>query len=210
MLSHKEADRVVGKGILEALVRLSKSRDESTRSTCAAALWELTNLQGSDPSKLVPALIQMLRDPGGSKIKGDCAAALYNLAQDMKNCILMMEEDCLIPLLSLIAVGQNFGTRVQACAILSRLSNMEEFCAQMATKEFLQAMFVLAELEVGENEEVEGGEGVAKIRILKTQQRIVNTIYNISKNAEGRKLLLACGTAKFLSTCSTRPSEDIR
>jgi len=87
---------------------------------------------------------------------------------------------------------------------------MEEFCAQMATKEFLQAMFVLAELEVGENEEVEGGEGVAKIRILKTQQRIVNTIYNISKNAEGRKLLLACGTAKFLSTCSTRPSEDIR
>jgi len=92
LLSHKEAERVVERGILEALVRLSKSKCETTRITCAAALWELTDLSTTDPKKIIPALIQMLRDEGGSKIKGDCAAALYNLAQNMTNCALMMKE----------------------------------------------------------------------------------------------------------------------
>jgi hypothetical protein len=214
LLSHEEASRVAGKGILTALVSLSQSPSESTKRTCAAALWELTTLQGSDPTELIPALIQMLTDnlndpkSSHSEINGDCAAALYNLAQDVNNCNAMMRYNVLKPLLGLVK-SETFGTRVQCGAILSRLSFEEKNRQSMANPEFLKALFELANLEPDPQAEN------SDIRVLKTQQRMVNAIYNISCDKGSRKLLLdeevlGLSAAQFLTFFQTKPAENIR
>ena len=201
LLSHENASRVSGQGILNALVDLSHSNDLSTKTTCAAALWELTTLKNSDPPKLIPALIKMLRDEEDSQIKGDCAAALYNLAQDVENCQIMMDNNCLEPLLSLVD-SENFGTRVQCGAILSRLSFNEENRLQMANEVFVNALFKLAESEPP-------SAGYTNDSLM-TQQRIVNAIYNVSSHPSARPLFLARGAATFLTNFQTRPLEAIR
>jgi len=109
--------------------------------------------------------------------------------------------------LSLIAEGQAFDTRIQACAILSRLSFQDEFCKELATKNLLKAMFKLAELEIPASEV---NKNKAQVRVLKTQQRIANAIYNMSRIKENRLLLLEVDTPSFLSNFSSRPSEAIR
>ena len=203
LLSHEVAAKIAGRGILPALIHLSHSNDELTKRTCAAALWELTKLHGSEPKELIPALIKMLRDEGSSQIKGDCAAALYNLAQDFDNCELMMKENCLGPLLSLVD-SESFGTRVQCGAILSRLSFQKDYRGEMATSAFIRALFKLALLEP------EPSELDSVTRVLKTQQRIVNAIYNLSCDPHARLLLLEEGAGKFLTFFQTKPAEHIR
>ncbi|GMH92965.1 hypothetical protein TrVE_jg7750 [Triparma verrucosa] len=201
LLSHEVASKLSGEGILQALVNLSHAEDLGTKTTCAAALWELTTLSNSDPQKLIPSLIKMLREEENSQIKGDCAAALYNLAQDMENCQIMMSYNCLEPLLSLVD-SDNFGTRVQCGAILSRLSFNKENLKMMANEVFIDALFKLAELEPSTEESVAD--------ILTTQQRIVNAMYNVSSYPQSRPLLLSRGAAAFLTNFQTRPLEAIR
>ncbi|GMI12582.1 hypothetical protein TrLO_g12999 [Triparma laevis f. longispina] len=201
LLSHEVASKLSGEGILQALVNLSHAEDLGTKTTCAAALWELTTLSNSDPTKLIPALIKMLREEENSQIKGDCAAALYNLAQDMENCQIMMLNNCLEPLLSLVD-SDNFGTRVQCGAILSRLSFNKANRKLMANEAFIDALFKLAECEPPSEE--------AAADTLMTQQRIVNAMYNISSYPQSRPLLLSRGAASFLTNFQTRPLEAIR
>ena len=54
------------------------------------------------------------------------------------------------------------------------------------------------------------GELDAGIQVLKTQQRMVNAIYNISCNEAARPLLLSSGAGKFLTESQTKPAENIR
>jgi hypothetical protein len=129
-------------------------------------------VQGSDPAELIPALIQMLKDNlsdttgSHSEINGDCAGALYNLAQDVRNCDIMMQHNCLEPLLGLVQ-KESFATRVQCGAILSRLSFEKKNRGAMATPGFLKSLFELANIEPDMSVEN------ASIRVLKTQQRMV-------------------------------------
>ncbi|GMI46689.1 hypothetical protein TrCOL_g1637 [Triparma columacea] len=204
LLGHEEAGRLNGEGILSALVKLSHSEDVVTKSTCAAALWELTELEGSDPRELIPALIKMLNEADDSQIKGDCAAALYNLAHDESNCELMMKHNCLEPLLTLVESEHNFSTRVQCGAILSRLSFDVENRELMSNQRAIDCIYSLLNLEPPP------GELDAGIRVLKTQQRMVNAIYNISCNEAARPLLLSSGAGKFLTESQTKPAENIR
>mmetsp|Transcript_16939 Transcript_16939/g.34865 ORF Transcript_16939/g.34865 Transcript_16939/m.34865 type:complete len:1291 (+) Transcript_16939:79-3951(+) len=203
LLSHEEAGKVSGQGILSALVKLSYSEDVVTKITCAAALWELTELDGTDPKQLIPALIKMLSEAEDSQIKGDCAAALYNLAHNDDNCELMMKYNCLEPLLTLVD-SENFSTRVQCGAILSRLSFDEENRVLMSNQTIIDSLYSLS------NVEPPPGEADGGIRVLKTQQRMVNAMYNISCNAPARPLLLSSGAGKFLTEFQTKPAENIR
>ena len=203
LLSHEEASRVAGDGILSALVNLSHADDITTKTTCAAAMWELTLLPGIESKELIPALIKMLREATDSQIKGDCAAALYNLAHDADNCKAMMQQRCLEPLLTLVS-NENFGTRVQCGAILSRLSFDDDNRVHMSTTEFIRAIFSIAELEPDPNEPD------SHMRVLMTQQRMINAMYNISCDKDARPLLLSEGAAQFLTEYQTKPAENIR
>ena len=89
---------------------------KGAKSDGACALQNLTNLTedrrkkgGQDATKLiqmlVPSLVRTLqRSDGDVRIRGDCCAALYNLAKEDTNAIAMLQEGVLVSALELFHV----------------------------------------------------------------------------------------------------------
>ena len=149
----------------------------SIRRKCAAALWNLTRTDDAhiDAAALIPALIALLRHESDTIVKGDAAAALYNLAFDAANCQRMLKEGARQPIVSLSRSG-SVTTKIQCGAILSRLSFQSSDPA--LKRAMLSAEFIASLLEL------------ARLDHRATQQRAIFAIVNLTYERGAHALLL--------------------
>lgn len=177
--------------IMPCILNLCKQASSLAKSFCAAALAIATLINHLDCSNAIPLLVTMLNDLDCTEVvKKFCATALFNLANQSKNCLIMFNEEALLPVVKLT---QHNETKVICAGIISRLSLHSVYYEQFAA---LNVLKVLLELSLVDD------------RI--TQRRVVNALSNLSQNEELRTQLLKLNPISYIISLASERDEYLR
>jgi hypothetical protein len=181
--------------ILPSILQFSTHASTLAKSFCAASLAIATLIPNIDCSNSIPLLVNMLNDSEGGVVnsvyvKKYCAAALFNMANKERNCLIMFEANALKPVVELTAIDE---TKVICAGIISRLSLHPIYYSQFAV---LNVLKVLLELSLVDD------------RI--TQRRVVNALSNLSQNEELRTQLLQLNPISYIISLASERDEYLR
>ena len=177
--------------ILPCILTLCKHASSLAKSFCAASLSIATMIPDLDCSNSISLLVSMLNDiECTDAVKKYCASALFNMANQQKNCLTMFEENALKPVVDLTRIDE---MKVICAGILSRLSLHPVYYPQFAT---LNVLKVLLELSLVDD------------RV--TQRRVVNALSNLSQNEELRSQLLQLNPISYIISLASERDEYLR
>ena len=189
-------DQTLAHGVLPCLIKLCDVSSPRTKYFCAAAFAYITLLpaQGADidPSGAIPILVHMLREESDVNTKNNCAASLYNLADDDHNCFLMMEAGALLPVVHLTQ-SDNLQTKIKCAAILCRLSLQKQYYSQFAGEDVLQMLLALSNVDH-----------------TLTQRRVIISLSNLSQNQDLRRQLLHLDPFPYIIALASKRDENLR
>ena len=189
-------DKTLAHGVLPCLIKLCDVSSPRTKYFCAAAFAYITLLpaQGADidPSGAIPILVHMLREESDVNTKNNCAASLYNLADDDHNCYLMMEAGALLPVVHLTQ-SENLQTKIKCAAILCRLSLQKQYYSQFAGEDVLQMLLALSNVDH-----------------TLTQRRVIISLSNLSQNQDLRRQLLHLDPFPYIIALASKRDENLR
>ena len=184
---------MIFKGVLPCLIKLCGHSTARSKLFCAAAFSAITQKQEVDSSCAIPILVHMLRHESDHDTKSDCASALYNLANQHANCDQMLEAGGLLPVVRLTQ-SDHFDTKIKCAAILSRLSQHEQYYSQFGSSDVLRVLLDLSSLDD-----------------MLTRRRVVIALSHLSADPSIRAALMALEeTPHCIKMLISLPDEHMR
>ena len=184
-------------GIVPCLVELCSDNamvqaSAHTKYFCSASFAYITLLKDIDSSSGIPVLVQMLHTEDDVMTKNNCISSLYNLADLDENCIAMLDNNCMDPILELTQ-NDNQDTRIKCAAILCRLSLQEEYYPQFLHSNMMEILLELSSIDH-----------------LLTQRRVVIAMSNLSGNADLRAQLFKLKPIPYIVALASKRDENLR
>jgi hypothetical protein len=184
-------------GIIPCLIELGQDNmyavaSSKTKYFCSASFAYVTLMKDIDSSNAIPVMLHMLEHEDDVLTKNNCISSLYNLADLDENCVIMLDNNCMMPILHL-AQSDNQDTRVKCAAILCRLSLQEAYYGEFLESKVMEILLELSAIDH-----------------TLTQRRVIIAMSNLSSNPELRAQLLSLKPIPFIISLASKRDENLR
>jgi hypothetical protein len=184
-------------GIIPCLIELCQDSAYSVASAktkyfCSASLAYVTLMKDIDSSSAIPVMLIMLENEDDVVTKNNCISSLYNLADLDENCVIMLNNLCMDPLLHL-AQSDNQDTRIKCAAILCRLSLQEDYYPAFLDTKMMEILLQLSAIDH-----------------TLTQRRVIIAMSNLSSDPALRSQLLALKPIPYIISLASKRDENLR
>jgi hypothetical protein len=184
-------------GIIPCLIELCQDNlyavaSSKTKYFCSASFAYVTLMKDIDSSGAIPVMLHMLEHEEDVLTKNNCISSLYNLADLDENCVIMLDNNCMMPILHL-AQSENQDTRIKCAAILCRLSLQEAYYGEFLESRVMEILLELSSLEH-----------------TLTQRRVIIAMSNLSSNPDLRSQLLSLKPIPYIISLASKRDENLR